>query len=1152
MTFKAVPNKVNFISQEYDVLDFWKNSNAFEQMREIHRGQPKWSFLDGPITANNPMGVHHGWGRTYKDLYNRFWTMRGRELRYQQGFDCQGLWVEVEVEKELEFKSKKDIEAYGLDNFIRKCKERVLRYASVQTKQSQRLGYWMDWNDPDELLMLADLLRADPAQVITLQRPWGPVTGTVEQLVGQLGLEDLRGSYFTFSNENNYMIWAFLKKCWEHGWVYHGADAMPWCPRCATAISQHEIDTDGYADLTHPSVTLRFPLRERPGESLLVWTTTPWTLSSNVAAAVGPKLTYAKVRQAGEVLYLSKGTLRMLKGAYEVLGEVKGAEMEGWTYDGPFDELEAANTPGGVTFLDELIKDITTTARQVHQIILWDEVSDAEGTGIVHIAPGCGKEDYDLGRARGFPLLAPLDDEGVFLPQFGFLAGVDVKSPLHRHIIFDNLREKGLLYKVENYSHRYPTCWRCKTELVFRLVDEWFISMGVTYDKPRAQVTAAEKAASLRYQMMDVVDQIQWIPDFGHAREMDWLRNMHDWMISKKRYWGLALPIWVCDECNKFEVIGSDDELGVRAIEGWEAFKGHPPHRPHIDQVVIACLDCSAKMHRVADVGNPWLDAGIVSLSTLGYRTNPEAWKQWFPADFVTESFPGQFRNWFYSLLAMGTVMAGTAPFKTLFGYATLFAEDGREMHKSWGNSIEFNQAADEMGVDTMRWLFCNHKPENNLKFGYGPADKVRSKFLIPIWNIYSFFVTYANLDHWTPTPPPRAGGAGGGGGDEFNPGVPEGATPQSANPLDRWILARLNTVIARTTDSLEKFDAFAATLIIEPFIDDLSNWYVRRSRRRFWRSELDADKQAAYATLYHVLVKLAKLLAPFTPFVTEVIYQNLVTGVYPDAHMSIHHTDYPAVDEAARNDELASQMELARQVASLGLSARSAAGLKVRQPLAKVLVHVSAGKAELSPELVDIVADELNVKAFEFVADASVLVSYRVLPNNKSLGPKLGADFPKVRAALGEQDPARVAAAVLAGESVDLQLPGGPLVSLTPEDILIETRPAEGLATATGNHLTVGIDSAITPELRAEGLAREVVRRIQDMRKQAGFNIEDRITTWYTASGELAAVFETWGGYIKSETLSTLLQPGAAPEGAFTEQAEIEGDTALLGIKRN
>ncbi|NOX61496.1 MAG: isoleucine--tRNA ligase [Chloroflexi bacterium] len=1137
MPFREVPSNVDFIQQEYEVLEFWRESDAFEKLRALRKGRPKWSFIDGPITANNPMGVHHGWGRTYKDVTNRYWSMRGRELRYQNGFDCQGLWVEVEVEKELGFKSKKDIEAFGLEPFVRKCKARVLNYSAIQTEQSIRLGYWMDWNDTDQLRWLADRLLEDPTQEITIQGPQGPVTDTVEQIVGRLGLPELGGSYYTFSNENNYMIWTFLKKCWERGWLYRGADVMPWCPRCATAISQHEIVTDGYREITHRSVTVRFPLRGRENESLLVWTTTPWTLTSNVAAAVGPDLDYVKVRNGDHILYLSKGTLHMLRGEYEVLETLKGRDMEGWTYDGPFDDLQAAQTPGGWHPLTHLDLGGDKTAVEAHQVILWDEVGETEGTGIVHIAPGCGAEDFALGKEHGFPVLAPLDDESHFVEGYGWLTGMSVAEVAEP--IFDDLKRKGILYHVEPYTHRYPTCWRCGTELVFRLVDEWFISMGELYDKPRSEVTPEEKARSLRYQIMDIVDQIRWIPEFGHKRELDWLRNMHDWMISKKRYWGLALPFWVCEECGHYHVVGDEYELEERAIEGWDEFAGHTPHRPYIDAVKLKCDKCGGKMSRIPDVGNPWLDAGIVPFSTLQYRSNPDYWRRWYPADWISESFPGQFRNWFYSLLAMATVMDGTPPFKEIFGYASLLAEDGREMHKSWGNAIEFNEAADKMGVDVMRWIYCNHKPENNLLFGYHRADDARRQVLIPLWNVYNFFVTYARLDGWTPDQ------------NGFDPAFPEGPTPQANNPLDRWILARLNQVTAKVTDDLENSDYFGATLAIADLLEDLTNWYVRRSRRRFWKSEHDADKDAAYATLYHVLVKFMRILAPILPFVTEVMYQNLVRAVQPNARESVHHTDWPLADPDAVDETLLEQMALARRITSLGLSARSSAGIRVRQPLARALVHVQEGRRELSQELADIVSDELNVKSLEFVAEPGDLVTYRILPNNRLLGPKLGKDFPKVRAALAEMDADQVARRVSAGQSVEAPLDEG-AVTLSPDEVLVQTQPAEGLAVAADKVLTVAIDSVITPELREEGLAREIVRRIQAMRKNAGFEISDRITTWRaTESEELDRVFEIWAEYIQAETLSEALVDAEPPEDAHTETHKIDGQSITLGVKR-
>jgi isoleucyl-tRNA synthetase len=1135
MAFQDVSAKVDYPEQERALLRFWKESRAFEEMRRVHANDPHWSFIDGPITANNPMGVHHGWGRTYKDLVQRFWAMRGRKLRYQNGFDCQGLWVEVEVEKEMGFKSKKDIENYGLEQFVRKCKARVLRFSAVQTEQSIRLGYWMDWNDPDQLRWLANLLMEDPQRVITVEGPRGPYTGTVEQVVGMLGLPELGGSYYTFSTENNYMIWTFLKKCWQKGWLYRGADVMPWCPRCATGISQHEIVTDGYADVTHQTIILRFPLLGRPRESLLVWTTTPWTLSSNVAAAVGPELTYVKVRQGDETFYLSKGTLGLLKGKYEVVDEIKGAAMVGWTYAGPFDDLPAAQQAGGHTELAELTKDVTLTAVQAHRVIPWSEVGEAEGTGIVHIAPGCGAEDFLLGKEHRLPLVAPLEDEGYFVDGFGWLSGKHVSSVAP--LIFEDLQAKGLVYKIAPYTHRYPTCWRCKTELVFRLVDEWYISMGEVYDRPREQLTAEEKQRSLRYQIMDVVEQIRWIPEFGLAREMDWLHNMHDWMISKKRYWGLALPIWVCADCKHVEVMGDEQELQARAVEGWETFAGHTPHRPFVDAVKLACPDCGGKMERVQDVGNPWLDAGVVPFSTLSYRSDQEYWKQWYPAHWISESFPGQFRNWFYSLLAMGTVLDSTPPFLQNFGYGTLLAEDGRPMHKSWGNMIEFNEAADKMGVDVMRWLYCAHKSENDLLFGYKRGDEVRRLFLIPLWNVYSFFVTYANLDGWTPA------------SDGFDPKFPEGPTPSGDNLLDRWVVARLNQVVRAVTAAMENTDHYNSTIAVEGFLDDLSNWYVRRSRRRFWKSEHDADKGAAYTTLYHVLVKLIKLLAPFTPFVTETMYQNLVRTCQPGAYLSVHHTAWPAFDEATQDGEVLTQMALARQVASLGLGARNNAGLKVRQPLGRVLVYAGAART-LNAELVGIVLDELNVKQFEFVEKASQLVTYRLLPDNKQLGPKFGALFPKIRAALAALDPAAAAAAIQAGETLTLTI-DGQVLELSPGEVVAQTQPVAGLAVVADKQLTVAVESALTPELVSEGLAREVIRRVQTMRKDAGFHIEDRITTWYQAPAALAEVLRGWEQYVASETLSVAVIDGLPAEGAYTENQKVEEYDLLLGVLR-
>ena len=1124
MSFKDVSNKVDFVALEQEILKQWQETDAFNELRRLRAKSEKehgtFSFLDGPITANNPMGVHHAWGRTYKDLYQRYHAMQGKNQRWQNGFDCQGLWVEVNVEKRLGFNSKREIEKFGLDKFTAECKVQVLNYAAVQTEQSQRLGYWMDWNDPATLRHLRDLMEEDPLQEVTVQGVHGPIIGTVEQVVGQLGMPQMGGSYFTFSDENNYQIWSFLKKCFDKGWVYKGTDVMPWCARCGTGISQHEIVTEGYREVTHDSVFVRFPLVGRDKEALLVWTTTPWTLTSNVAAAVGPELTYVKVQhEDGWTYYLAEEAAKQsLIGKWEVVSKLTGEEMLGWEYSGPFDELTAVKEAFAETFY-------------THRVISWKEVGADEGTGIVHIAPGCGAEDFELSKEHNLPVVAPLDENGIYVNGFDWLVGQSAHDVAQA--IFENLNEKGVYYRKQRYAHRYPHCWRCGSELVYRLVDEWFINMGQLYDKPREEVTDEEKAASFRYQIMDSVSQANWVPSFGHDREMDWLRNMHDWMISKKRYYGLALPIYECEECDHFHVVGSREELEERAVEGWEAFDGHTPHRPYIDGVKIACPSCGSPVSRIKDVGNPWLDAGIVGISTVHYSTDHDYWQKWYPADWISESFPGQFRNWFYSLLAQSTLMAdGVGPFKNLFSYASLFAEDGREMHKSWGNAIEFNEAANTMGADTMRWLYASSKPEQNMRFGYQVGDETRRRFIISLWNVYAFFVNYAQLDKWTPN----------------------GETAVSNNPahaqLDQWIRERLDETTLATRSALDAWDAERATQVLEAFLDDLSNWYVRRSRRRFWKSEADADKLAAYATLYHVLVEFAKLLAPFIPFITEEMYQNLVRTVDENAPTSVHHTFYPQVNDAALDHRLLDKMGLAITTASLGRSARSAADIKLRQPLAKARVNVGSQQEQADlQELVDVLIEEINVKEIEVVSEVGELVNYKLMPNNRVLGPKFGKDFPKVRQALMALDPAEAARTLQAGEALILEV-AGEMVSLSGEDVLVQTESRGGTAVASDKGVTVAVDTELTPALVQEGYARDVVRHVNNMRKDAGLDISDRIELAYQgANGDVAAALSGFAEYIQQETLALSLQEGSVANVLYTQAVSIGGQEITLQL---
>ena len=1039
--FNPVDSKVDFPAQEQTTLAWWDENGIVKKYLERNDASEKrFSFIDGPITANNPMGVHHGWGRTYKDLFQRFKTMQGYRQRYQNGFDGQGLWIEVEVEKELGFESKRDIEEFGIDRFVELCKERVRKFADVQTWQSVQLGYWMDWDN----------------------------------------------SYHTMADENNYTIWHFLKVCHERGWIYEGTDVMPWCPRCGTGLSQHEIVTEGYKEITHPGLYLRFPLVDREGESLLVWTTTPWTLTSNTASYVHPELMYAKARTADGVFYLLKSRLSELKQDYELLEEMPGAALDGLRYRGPFDELPAQQ---GVD----------------HRVVLFDDVSEREGTGVVHAAPGAGEADFELSKREGLTVIAPLNEFGVFVDGFDWLTGRSVFEV--NDDIYRSLKDKGLFYRLESYSHRYPVCWRCDTELVFRLVDEWFISMD-----------------ELRNLIARVTRNVNWVPSFGLQRELDWLRNMDDWMISKKRFWGLALPIYKC-ECGHFEVIGSETELEARAIEGWDRFEGHSPHRPWIDEVKVQCEQCGKPVSRIRDVGNPWLDAGIVPFSTMGYRDDRVHWRDWFPGDLISESFPGQFRNWFYSLLTMSTVLEDSEPCKAVFSYAMMRDEHGEEMHKSKGNAIWFEDAAEKMGVDSMRWVYTRHRPEANLNFGFNVADGARRGFLIPLWNVYSFFVTYANIDGYDPTTP---------------------APPVEQRPeLDRWIVSELNELTAEVTSALERYAPQDACARFESFVGYLSNWYVRRSRRRFWKSEADDDKLAAHSTLYECLVTLARLLAPFVPFVTEEMYRNLARPT--NGRESVHLESYPVADESKIDRRLSEATRLAMRLSSLGRSARSKAGIKVRQPLDRALVSLRSESERGALERVrDQVRDELNVKEVAAMEDDGEVVGFHVEAVLSKVGPRFGSRTREAVAALQALDAREVYRRVDGGRSVE----AGEF-TLEPDEVSVTRTDAAGYVSATEADYTVAVTTQVSRDLELEGLARELVHVVQNMRRSAGFDIADHIDMYVTGDDELNELLAAHGDYVRRETLADTVERTAAPEGAFSESHKVNGREASIGLVR-
>ena len=1150
MAFEKVYPKVDFPALERGILKLWDQTEAFAKLRAKNKGQPKWSFLDGPITANNPMGVHHAWGRTYKDVFQRYFAATGHELRYQNGFDCQGLWVEVEVEKEHGFETKEDIERFGLASFTEECKARVRKYAAIQTEQSKRLGYWMDWNN----------------------------------------------SYYTMTDENNYTIWTFLKKCHERGYLYKGTDVMPWSGQAGCAYSHMEI-AEGRKLVTHPSVFVRFPLRGRENEYLLIWTTTPWTLTSNTGAAVSSDLEYVKIRATkdGAVYYLAAEnlayqrlekeykegfgsqpwpkdtpklkTIRQIfeeQGGYTVEGTILGADMLGWTYDGPFDELPAQHHRGGYAQPMDLIPPEQRdwpSGKDGHRV--FDPGSDfkgdayvvaGEGTGIVHSAPGCGDVDNLWGKQHRIVAIAPLDDEGRFVEGFGKFTGLRASDRNVAQAVIDDLEAKGLLIAVEDYPHIYPHCWRTGDELVFRLVDEWYISM------------------EWRNEIKEMAKRVNWLPPAmrGLERELDWLTSMKDWMISKKRFWGLALPIWECRECGNFDVIGGYDELRERAVEGWEQFKGHSPHRPYVDAVKIRCSKCGSTISRVQDVGSPWLDAGIVAYSTVHYNTNRPYWEQWIPADLITECFPGQFRNWFYAILAMSTMMElgkekKRPPFKTLLGHAMVLDEHRQVMHKSDGTAIWFEEAAEQLGVDTMRWMYCAQPPTVDLPFGTrhpdeqivvegsdgmrisqtvegeplcrvtsAPADETRRHVLMTLWNSYAFLSNYARLDKFDPTAPP----------------VPL----EQRQDIDRWILSDLQLLIRTAGEHFERYELAPVCQAVRKYLENLSTWYIRRNRRRFWRgaTEGDTDKLAAYQTLYEVLLTLCKVTAPVMPFVTEHIYQHLAARQISDAPESIHLGDYPQPDEQRIDHDLSARMAALLRIISLGRSARTASKLKVRQPLAEMVVASAEENDRAAVEQFEAhLLEELNVKKVTVRKSVADMCTITVAMNKKIAGPKYGRELKAISQALAQAQPAEVAARVADGFTVTVQVNGRPL-TLEAEEITAAKDYGEHWAAVEEGGTVVLLDKHVTRELKREGIARDIVRFVQVARKDAGLELEDRILlSLRTDSDLLREAVQACGDYIAAETLATEITNAAVTNPAGSSDVKITGQPLHIELRR-
>jgi isoleucyl-tRNA synthetase len=1011
--FTPLPPVPDHPRLEEEILQWWEDEQVFRRLRDQNRGNERWSFIDGPVTANKKLGVHTAWGRTLKDVFQRYKALRGFDQRYQNGFDCQGLWIEVGVERQLGLNSKREIEEYGLEKFAAKCRDVVVWSAAELTRGCKRLGQWMDWGN----------------------------------------------DYFTFSDTNIEYIWRFLRVVHEKGWLYLGHRSTEWCPRCGTSLSQHELTQAGvYQERADPSLFVRLPLLDRAHEYLVVWTTTPWTLPANVAAAVEPAAQYGR-RENGEWVAVARYPDDTFE---ETLG---GEQLVGWRYQGPFDHLPPA---AGVE----------------HRVIPWDEVSLEEGTGIVHIAPGAGQEDFELGRVHELPVLAPVDEAGRFYEDYGWLHGVSTVEAADQ--IVGDLRERGLLVGAGLYEHRYPHCWRCDTPLIWRVADDWFIGVE-----------------EIRQPLLDANATVEWTPPQYGKRMDDWLRNMGDWNISRRRFYGLPLPFYPCT-CGHLNVIGSRSELEERAVEGFDQLE--ELHRPWVDRVLIRCESCGESVRRVTEVGDVWLDAGIVPFATLGWKNDepieegyatgasrglsgadlPEHayWEQWFPAHWVSE-MREQIRLWFYSLMFMSVALTGKAPYRQVLTYEKLLDVEGREMHGSWGNLIEAEEAFERMGADVMRWLYCQQPPTQNIRFGFGPAEEVKRR-LLTLWNSVKFFVDYANVERFRPRL------------EDLDAG------PQEAElqPLDRWIVARTSQLVAEATRAYDSFMTVDVIRAFDEFVDDLSNWYIRRSRRRFW----DGD-EVALRTLWHSLAQAVRLISPVMPFLAEHLWRNLAAEGAP---ASVFLAGWP--EERERDEALLAEVAEVRRVVELGRQARAQSGLKLRQPLRRLIVE----GAKLSDEHAGEVREELRVKGVEFGSvEATEL---RVKPNLPVLGPKLGKELGTVRSALE------------AGEFEELD--GGRFRvggrELSADEVLVERRGKEGWAVASGDGLTVALDTALDPELELEALVLDLIHQINSMRKEQGLELTDRIKITLPATQKDLLQHEDW---IKEETLAVEIETDAGSE---------------------
>ena len=1035
--YKKVDTSLNFVEREKEIIAFWKENDIFEKSVKKNEGGEEFSFFDGPPTANGKPHIGHILTRVMKDIIPRYQTMKGKHVLRKAGWDTHGLPVELEVEKSLGMDGKQDIEKYGIEPFIKKCKESVWKYTDEWRKMSDRVGYWVDMDNP----------------------------------------------YVTYHDDYIESVWWALKEIHKKGLLYKGHKIVPYCPRCGTALSSHEV-AQGYKDVKETSVVARFKVKGRENTYILAWTTTPWTLPSNVALCMNPDETYVEIEADGARYIMAEALVPNFFENYTLIEKRTGKEYEGTEYEPLFSYS------------------VGSFREKAFYVVCDTYVTLTDGTGVVHIAPAFGEDDYKVGRRYNLPVVQLVNERGCFDERCPELNGLFAKKA--DKVILDMLEEKGLLFKKLPFEHSYPFCWRCDTPLLYYARSSWFIEVT----KVKEHLIAANRS-------------VNWMPEtIKEGRMGNFLENVIDWGLSRDRYWGTPLPVWVCPDCGAIEVIGSKAELKEKC-----GVKGDIElHRPYLDELTCACPKCGGKMKRTPEVIDCWFDSGSMPFAQYHYPfENKDLFEETFPADFISEAVD-QTRGWFYTLLAISTILFDRAPFKNCIVLGHVNDKDGVKMSKHKGNVVDPWSVLDKQGADAVRWYFyTNSAPWIPSRFGAEAVSEVQRKFQGTLWNTYAFFTLYAEIDKYDPS--------------KYD------LKKCRLSLMDKWVLSKLNTLVRNVDQMLAAYNITDSARAIQDFSDVLSNWYVRRGRDRYWGSEMTEDKAAAYTTLYTVLVTLAKVAAPYTPFMAEMMYQNLVPAFFPSAPQSVHLCDFPAADESFIDPALEKGMADVLDVVALGRAARNSGSVKNRQPLSEMLV-ASNRPLSIEGELMAVALDELNVKKMTFVTDGASLVRYELKPQLRTLGPKYGKKLKAITAFLANCDGAEVVSAVRTNGSYSVELEGEQIV-LLEEDLQIFTQSAAGYATAVGGGITVALNTQLSEELLDEGTERELISKIQTMRKEAGFEVTDRIAVYFTAAGRAEKMLKKGG--IAADVLAVSIAEGSA-EG-FTRTLDVNGDSVTLTL---